>query len=56
MKRLLIFIATAASVLAAYLLFKNCVCIVDEDGRNSDTKKQRHITTAFSKAKQHTAE
>lgn len=56
MRKLLIFTATVASVMAAYILFKNCACSVDDDSEMSEKKRHRHLTTAFSKAKNYTTE
>ncbi len=55
MKKLLVVIVTAATAVAAYFLVKSCACSNDNDEQMSHIKKQRHLTNAFSKAKQYIA-
>ena len=56
MKKLLVCTATAAALLATYLLVKNYACMNDEESEMTDSKKERHLTTAFSNAKKYVAE
>ncbi len=53
MKKLLLFTVTAAAGVAAYFLVKNWACSDNDDSGMSHAKKQRHLTNAFSKAKQY---
>ncbi|MEO6136098.1 MAG: hypothetical protein ABIP35_13160 [Ginsengibacter sp.] len=55
MKKILVLTFAAASVIT-YLLVKNCACMIEDDGEMNASKSQHHLTDAFSKAKQYTAE
>ena len=53
MKKLFLFTVAAASVLAAYVLVKNCACANDFEGESETPERKRHLTKAFANAKQH---
>lgn len=50
-KTILLTIAASAAAAAAYLMVRNCGCNQENEAL-SEVKKERHLTNAFSKAKQ----
>lgn len=55
MKKILVLTFAAASLIT-FLIVKNCNCMIEDEGELTNNKKQRHLTGAFSKAKQYSAE
>ena len=53
MKKIILFTVATASVIAAYLLVKNCECANDYEDQSTKPERQRHLTKAFSNAKLH---
>lgn len=52
MKKILLITLASTSLIAAYFFVKNCGCFSCSDSQQSDSKPSRHLTNAFSKAKQ----
>ncbi len=51
-KIILLTIAASAAAAATYYAIRNCTCN-QENGSLLEVKRDRHLTNAFSKAKQH---
>ena len=52
MKKLLLLTVTASAAIAAYFVLRNCACSNQDDHQLNQVKRERHLTNAFSKAKQ----
>ena len=52
MKKVILYTLTASAAIAAYFALRNCACSTPDNDSLSSVKRQRHLTKAFSKAKQ----
>ncbi len=52
MKRIILFTVTASAALATYFALRNCACNNKNEHAFNEVKRDRHLTNAFSKAKQ----
>ena len=51
MKKIILLTITASAAFAAYFVVRNCGFCKEEDHEHNSVKKERHLTDAFSKAK-----
>ena len=52
MKKILLLTITASAAIAAYFALRNCACSNQDATDLNAVKRERHLTNAFSKAKQ----
>lgn len=52
MKKILVITVTTAAAIAAYFAIRHCSCNNQDNDQLSEVKRERHLTNAFSKAKQ----
>ena len=52
MKKIILLTITASAAIAAYFALRNCACSNQDDHDLNAVKRERHLTNAFSKAKQ----
>lgn len=52
MKKAILLTLSAAAAVGAYFAVKNCSCTNERDDQLFRMKRERHLTNAFSKAKQ----
>ena len=52
MKKVLLLTLTASAAIAAYFAVRNCACNNGDNHELNAAKRERHLTNAFSKAKQ----
>lgn len=51
MKKIILLTVTASAAIVTYFAVRNCACNQDKEPL-SEVKRERHLTDAFSKAKQ----
>lgn len=52
MKKIILLTLTASAAIAAYFTLRNCACSNQDDQELNSVRRERHLTNAFSKAKQ----
>lgn len=52
MKKIILLTITASAAIAAYFALRNCACSTRDGHELNAVKRERHLTKAFSKAKQ----
>ena len=52
MKKIILLTVTASAAIAAFFALRNCACSNDDNHELNAVKRERHLTNAFSKAKQ----
>lgn len=52
MKKIILLTLTASAAIAAYFAVRNCACATEDNHELNAVKRERHLTNAFSKAKQ----
>lgn len=52
MKKIILLTITASAAIAAYFALRNCACSTQGDHQLNQVKRERHLTNAFTKAKE----